>query len=366
VAWSADGSRVAAVTDSRVVVWDAATGRVLGPTRPGHEAIVHALAFAPDGTLYTGSDDHTVRGWDPAGRPGQVLRTSGWARGVAVSPDGGLVAGADIGNDLLVWEAKTGRERFRLLGHGDIGGTRVVRFTPDGARLVTWGDADEAVRVWDTRTGRLLAEHSTRPADEKRDPDEVFRNGFRMDLLIHPAVSPDGTMFASAEKGTVRLIDPMTGGTRRTVDTGLEWAQRAAFSPDGKRLAVAGRGKGAETKLPDGRIRHSGATEYSVSVWDLASGKRSWTATTPLWMYSELAFTPDGARLAAAGLDEKRPVVQLWDTATGADAGRVPLPSRGWFFAFDRSGRRLAVSFSDTTVVVYDLATALIPPGGKP
>jgi RNA polymerase sigma factor (sigma-70 family) len=363
--WSEDGARLAAVTEYQAWVWDVKTGRVLGPVRPGHEGTITALAFAPDGTLFTASDDHTVRSWDAAGRPGPVLTAAGWVRGLALSPDGSLVAGSALRDDLRVWEAKTGRQRFRLLGNGRNGGVRVVRFTPDGGRLVAWGD-DEFLRVWDMRNGRLLAEHTTRPADKKTDPDDPFGDRDRFVGMTAAAVSPDGTAFALSSGKAIRLIDPMTGVVRQTLDADLNWLGRIAFSPDGKRLAAAGRGKGIDTKLPDGRTRHSTANEHPISVWDAASGERVWEALAPGHWCSDLAFSPDGARLAEVAVVDGGPyAVRLRDAATGADAGRIDLPGRGGHLAFDGPGRRLAVSFSDTTAVVYDLATAITPPARR-
>ena len=53
--------------------------------------------------------------------------------------------------------------------------------------------------------------------------------------------------------------------------------------------------------------------------------------------------------------------VWVWDAATGKEAGRIELPRRGHHLAFDRTGKRLAVSLDDTTALVYNLETALKP-----
>src|SRR5262249_18790025 len=131
--WSSDGTRLVASTDSRFWVWDVKTRKPFGSSAPGHEDFVRMVAFGPDGRVFTASDDHTIRSWDPAtGKPGQELVHDGSVYAMAVSPDGSLVAGASSRNDLRVWDAKTGMERFRLLNNG----SKKLRFTPDGRRLV--------------------------------------------------------------------------------------------------------------------------------------------------------------------------------------------------------------------------------------
>lgn len=361
VSWSKDGSRLTTTTDCRAFVWDARTGKLLGPTPAGHEGRIAAMAFGPDGTLYTGSDDHTIRSWDPAtGAPRLELEQDRWVRGVAVSPDGSLVAGSALGNDLRVWDVKTGKPRFKLLGNGRLGGKRLVRFTPDGARLVSWGD-DEVVRVWDVRTGKLLAENSTRPPGKEPDPDDPFgdRRQFMGASFNAADISPDATALALAAGKEVRVLDPLTGKERQTLPLGDNWLHSLAFAPDGKRVAVAFRGKQVQTKLADGRTRHSTEKEYPVSVYDLASGKPVWTATAE-GSWPALAYSPDGTRVAVVSNVHEGPSrVWVWDAATGNEVGRIELPRRGGHVAFDRTGKRLAVSFDDTTAVVYDLATAL-------
>src|SRR5439155_17634153 len=168
------------------------------------------------------SDDHTIRSWDAAGAPGLVSPHDYWVRDLAVSPDGSLVAGSSLRNDLRVWDAKSGKLRYKLLGNGKMGGMRRVRFTPDGTRLIAWGD-DEFVRVWDVRNGKLLAEHTTRPADVKIDEDDPFAESRRMMTLLGTAdISADGSALALAigrgmargEGKGIRIIDPLTGKLR--------------------------------------------------------------------------------------------------------------------------------------------------------
>jgi RNA polymerase sigma factor (sigma-70 family) len=367
VSWSPDGVRLAAATDYRAWVWDVKTGRPLGPSDPGHEGSITAFAFAPDGRLFTASDDHTVRSWDPAtGKPGLELVHDGWVRDVAVSPDGALVAGSALRNDLRIWDAKTGAERFRLLGNGPMGGRRTVRFTPDSRRLVAWGD-DLYLRVWDVRNGKLLAEHRTLPEGitEEQLADERTA---RIELMgFAPAdVSGDGSTFAFCRYKVVQVFDVETGKERMKFEANSNGVERLALSPDGRRLAITGRGKQVTTRLPDGGTRYSLEPAHAVAVWDLAAKKAVWEAAVPGSGSRAIAFSPDGTRLAELASGEDRTsAVRVRDAGTGKDLGRIDLPRSGGHLAFDRTGRRLAVAHWDTTATVYDLDAALKPTAPK-
>ncbi|MBI4424821.1 MAG: WD40 repeat domain-containing protein [Elusimicrobia bacterium] len=105
----------------------------------------------------------------------------------------------------------------------------------------------------------------------------------------HVAFSLDGRLFAVSLEGAVRLWDAATWSRRElALPPAPEPTPRGgplAFSPDGRRLAVA-------REAPD-------AGGASVFVWDLARQEWAWRAPlggAPVW----LAFSPDGSRLAAA------------------------------------------------------------------
>ena len=91
VAWSPDGTRLATGSDDWTVrIWNPTTGQTT-PTLTGHTNRVTAVAWSPDGThLATTSRDETVRIWNSA--TGQTTHTltghTGVVTGVAWSPDG--------------------------------------------------------------------------------------------------------------------------------------------------------------------------------------------------------------------------------------------------------------------------------------
>src|SRR5262249_47784884 len=121
-------------------------------------------------------------------------------------------------------DAATGVTRGVPLRHtGGYGGTY---FSPDSTRIVTSG-SDQAVRVWDAVTGRLL-----------------FSPLQGAEASGNAPVSPDGrfVLTIGADR-VVRLWDLVGGGPNRL---GLPHAgnvSEASFSPDGRMLATSEGGK---------------------------------------------------------------------------------------------------------------------------
>jgi WD40 repeat protein len=69
VAFSPDGRRiVSGSADNSLRLWDASSGKQLGPPLQGHTSLVSSVAFSPDGRrIVSGSGDNTLRLWDASG-----------------------------------------------------------------------------------------------------------------------------------------------------------------------------------------------------------------------------------------------------------------------------------------------------------
>jgi WD40 repeat protein len=149
---------------------------------------------------------------------------------------------------------------------------------------------------------------------------------------LNAAFSPDGRLLAvTGEGGRVTLWNPRTGARAGELRGLRADSQALAFSPDGSRLVAA------EAYFPPPRMR----------AWDVGTRRLTrFASSTPA---SDLAFSNDGKLVAAATGEEG---IEIHD----ADSGKLvkwvkTVPSRS--VAFSPDGRLLAAGLLDGTVHLF-------------
>ncbi len=164
LAVSPDGKYLAGVrnTDKAVVLWEAATGKVVRRF-DGHSFIAVSVAFSPDGTrLVSTSRDRSAIVWNLATGK-RIARMIGHATSVGTaifSPDGKSVITGSTDGLAIQWNAATGEATRCFIGHA--GAVTALDFTPDGTFLLT-GGADGTLRLWNFTTGEESCKLMTFP-----------------------------------------------------------------------------------------------------------------------------------------------------------------------------------------------------------
>ncbi|MFN3190208.1 MAG: WD40 repeat domain-containing protein [Aureliella sp.] len=153
-----DGKFLAAAGDDHAIrIIDLQARRVLH-TLEGHIDWIQSLAFASDSqTLYSCGDDGRVLKWSqrfPV-EPEVVIELPYSLRSLTCSHSQGLLAVGGFSNEILLLDSENGNVLRRLAC--DCNDQRCVRFSPDGKRILC-GSRDGELRVWNTKTGQLIAE----------------------------------------------------------------------------------------------------------------------------------------------------------------------------------------------------------------
>jgi WD40 repeat protein len=100
--------------------------------------------------------------------------------------------------------------------------------------------------------------------------------------------------------------------------------------------------------------KYSQLEVFEVTLYEVATGQEMWTFPGPKGGVNDLAFHPDGRRLAVAGSG----VVEVWDAADRTRVHELPGHSK-WIYglAFSSDGKWLATGGWDRTVKLRDAAT---------
>ncbi|MEI6241514.1 MAG: protein kinase [Planctomycetia bacterium] len=342
VAFTADGHRVIVQISNTVLgLWNAQDGRLIQRWNSDGRTIDVILSSANGArcivikSMQEGSGKTALVYATADGREVRTITIpKPWANlsraNVAVSPDGTRLVTAAEDNALHVWDLGSGAEAARLRGHA--APVTAVAFSADGTQIAS-GAVNGAVRLWDAR--RLEAAREL-----------LAHDGAVTALAFRPG---DATLASGSLDGTVRTWSRTLAGSLADI-TGARGMTAAAFSPDGRRLAIAPQGAGTielwsprsvvrqrvldaggatVTRIvfaPDGRrvaaILESSAEHGDVRVWGVADGETEAVLARHERGAVGLAFSTDGAGLLTTSGDG---TVRLWEVTSGRRLLEIPL-----------------------------------------
>jgi WD40 repeat protein len=345
LAWSRDGRLVAVSSGAgnrsggwgkagkgTVHILDAATGK-LRETALGHPSTVRSVAFQPDGKmLLTGCQDGKARIWDvTTGMLDQELKLTGAVLSVAYTSGGAALMTVSEGRNaegkgqclVQTWELVNGKTRegrsFVLPQH-----LNYAAINRDSSGLLTMGDG--RLGAWDVAlTAAEFGQKLGKSAS-------IGGGGYDWG----GSVSDDRTLIAQCGKSWQTLVYRIdTNEQLGQTLLGNGWVFTTEFSPDGKLLAIGDGG--------------------NPSLWDLTSNLEQRTQLLEVDRVHNLAFSPDGRRLAAL-LDGNK--VQLFDSRTGKPAG-PPLPHSSGIpsLALSENNRTVITGCYDSRVRVWNAET---------
>ena len=186
------------------------------------------------------------------------------------SPDKALVAIAFAAAPPGVWEATTGKQLLKLVGHSSE--VHKIQFSPDGKYIVTASN-DGTARVWAAQTGDLLRTFSGHTA-----------------YVNSAAFSPDGRHIVTAsDDGSARVWDANSGKLETSLWGHTKRVNAASFSPDGQRVVTA-------------------SDDQSARIWDAQTGELVAVLSGHNGRVVSAEFDPDGEHVLTASEDQ----MKLW------------------------------------------------------
>jgi WD40 repeat protein/serine/threonine protein kinase len=337
----------------------------------GHVSWIKGLALSPDGKiLASGGYDRTVRTWDAAtGKELTCRPHASHVVSVAFSPDGKTLAAGCGDGTITLWETDPPPSDV-VLSHG--GSVFSLAFTPDGRTLVSSGAAP--TKLWDVAMRQLRdvapMEWTQGMSGEDISPDamthfiqSVGQKGCTLTLYDLTTWRP-GPVLRGHPAGVVAVAYAPDGKTIATAShdgTAIIWDLATGQSRVIIRPKVAGTSAvpdvWAVSFSPDGSLLATGTYFQVVTLWDAATGRERLALEAGDRMGTRslaVAFSPDGKILAVSGAQG----VKLWDVTTGASRGSfnghaVPIV----VLTFSPDGKTLVTGSQDKTVKLWDVAT---------
>lgn len=280
---------------------------------------------------------------EPAGSEIMIDESVLTPSGIAVSPDGTLVAanagagrarlGLSATAGTVLWSTADGTVAARL----DNVLSGAIAWHPDGSLLAIGGPEHIELTAPDGEVLWTLTGHG--PARKDHSHHSIHDLAFSEDGSMLASLSPDGTVRLWSGIGT-------SCAPGEVLDVHTLRALSLSLSPDGTTLAVCG-------------------TEAPVELWDIASAERRAVVEGTEFAPRAVAYAADGTLLIGTGVPAVHTVdspeeARLYTLRPGGEPEPAPTPLGldAGVIAVSSSGDRVAVvGTHDIRVMIWDRST---------
>ncbi len=294
----ATGQRIQLAGHSSWVRGLAFSGRP--PIRPMAAQVSAALvggassvtAGRAESTLVSADYHGHLKWWNADGDSPTPIRSvpahSGWARAVAISPDGTTIA--SCGNDGLVklWAIADGKALQKFEGHGCH--VYNVAFHPTGNSLVS-GDLKGVIKEWDLASGKAVRVFDAKVLHK-------YDGGFAADIGGVRGMTFDATGASLACTGITEVSNAFAGVGNPLV-VSFDWKDGKAKQLKPKD-AFQGTGWGVGFLANGWIVAAGGAGQGRLWFWKPDEPASAHVINVPA-NARDLALHPDGTALAVAG-----------------------------------------------------------------
>jgi serine/threonine protein kinase/WD40 repeat protein len=230
------------------------------------------------------------------------------------------------------------------------GGTFTARFSPDGRLMLTAGQLDGIIRIFDVAARRVV-----------RSLEATPKAGTRRAYFTPDSAS----IVAGGRDGTLRVWDVKSGALRRELPKVVPALEDFAMAgngeygvvvtPEGRLLVWSLRTGQLETDFsaetprvmgltadPAGTLLLAAARDGVVTAFDIAKRERLWQTQPHQGDAISVGISPDGQTVASGGIDA---LLQLLDRGTGRLRRTIPTENgtvRN--IVFDRTGTKVAAA----------------------
>jgi cytochrome c len=294
----------------------------------GHGGPVRALAVSPDGQrAISGSFDSTAIRWSLSRNAAeQVLRFHADAVNAVAMLGDGRTATAGADGRIAIWRAGNAEPDRVLEGH--TAPIAALAVSPDGTMLAS-ASWDQTIRLWPLAGGapRVLEGHTQNVNGVAFAPDgrTLVSVGYDQSVRIWPLAGPPAPT-------VVVMPGPLNAGAiggDGEIAAGAADGKLYFLAGDGTRVGEVAAGPRPVISIaisPDGMLAAAAGIGGSVAVIDRRTRTLARTLVGPGLPVWSVAFLPDSRTLLTGGADN---IIRRWNAVTGDPVDPMLLEAAG-------------------------------------